>query len=213
MGWFYGGKPGSGWALEIMASRSEALRRRGQAQEIKPACLQSLGCWAILWSVVAYILIIPSLSWGHADGLSVAPSTRDSPPALVAENPFPARSYPVSSVESVWVVLLTLGLSVVLACGFARRRRHTIVLGLALLISLFVFDTALHSVHHLFEPAKASQCLGFSTSQHLSGTLTAWALQTPGVALELPPPVNLALPLLTPRCRPDQSRAPPSYVV
>jgi len=92
---------------------------------------------------------------------------------------------------------------------FARKAADTPLSSVwALLISLFVFAYR--------APLRAPSLRareGFPVSRvfdfsHLSGTFTAWALHTPGRALELPPPVNLALPLLTPRCRPDQSRAP-----
>ena len=177
---------------------------------MRPADLHGLLRWAVLWSVVAYILISPSLSWGHGDEFSVAPFTPDSPMVRVAAHPLLAPPRPVSPSGLASAFPLALGLGAVLAFRVVKRRRQAIALGLTLAVGLFVFDTAIHSVHHLFEPEKTPQCFGFSASQHLSGgPAVSWNLPIPGVVLELLPPVNLDLPLLTSCCRPDQPRAPP----
>jgi hypothetical protein len=71
---------------------------------------------------------------------------------------------------------LTIILFVIMAVAMAQgvwRRRRTTALGLVLVLGTFTFGIAVHSVHHLSEPEKATECLVFSASQHVSGTLTA----------------------------------------
>ena len=71
---------------------------------------------------------------------------------------------------------LTFMLFVLMAVAMTQgvwRWRRTTALGLALVLGIFTLGIAVHSVHHLLEPEKAAECLVFSASQHLSGTLAA----------------------------------------
>jgi predicted membrane protein len=91
------------------------------------------------------------------------------------------------------------------------RLRRTAALGLALGLGIFTFDLAVHSVHHLSEPENAAECLVFSASQHVSGTLVE-----PGdvhalvLAVTAASPENCNLPIDIFRFRPELPRAPPS---
>jgi hypothetical protein len=62
------------------------------------------------------------------------------------------------------------------------RWRRAAVLGLALIITLFAFNTAIHSVHHLFQPQPGTECPLLWASQHAASTLAdvdVLALDTP----------------------------------
>jgi len=73
-----------------------------------------------------------------------------------------------ASPES-WLALALLAL---IGVGFAgRRRRSAAVACLALLIGVLGLESAVHSVHHLSDPAGAASCAVFSVSQNVSGTL------------------------------------------
>jgi hypothetical protein len=97
-----------------------------------------------------------------------------------------------------------------MAYGMGRWRR-TAALGLALVLGLFVLGIAIHSVHHLSDPAKATECLVFLASQYVSGTLNepvnvAAARFTISTACC---PMDDALPLAL-GFRSDLPRGPPS---
>ena len=61
-----------------------------------------------------------------------------------------------------------LGLLLVVGLLLADRRRawHRSVFGLALLVAVFGFESAVHSVHHLSDPAAADSCTFLSGSKH-----------------------------------------------
>jgi len=65
---------------------------------------------------------------------------------------------------------LLIGLGSLLVAGllFADRRRtwHRSVLVLALLVAVFGFESAVHSVHHLSDPRAADSCTFLSGSKH-----------------------------------------------
>ena len=104
-------------------------------------------------------------------------------------------------------------LAVAMSQGMWRWRR-TAVLGLVLILGIFTFGTAVHSVHHLSDPAKAAECPVFSASQHLSGTLAE-----PSDVYASVLTISTALcstgdvPILTFSVRSDLPRAPPSFPV
>jgi hypothetical protein len=92
------------------------------------------------------------------------------------------------------------------------RWRSAAALGLALIIGLFAFNTAIHSVHHLFQPQPGTGCPLLWASQHAAGTLAdvdVLALDAlPLTSEKAPLPVSEAIP--SDRfCYPVQERAPP----
>jgi disulfide bond formation protein DsbB len=97
--------------------------------------------------------------------------------------------------------------------GLALRRgpRRAAVIGLVLLLALFAFEDALHSVHHGFDPKQAETCTIAAASGHVSGVAVdavvgaSMILMPVGQAVE---PDRSPLPLH--RLAPDQGRAPPA---
>lgn len=69
---------------------------------------------------------------------------------------------------------LWIGLGLLLVAGllFADRRRawHRSVFALALLVAVFGFESAVHSVHHLSDPEGADSCTVLSGSKHVDDT-------------------------------------------
>jgi hypothetical protein len=100
------------------------------------------------------------------------------------------------------------------AMAVRRRPQQTLAISLALVLAVFAFENALHSVHHGFDAAQQEECAVAAVSAQLSG------LQVDGVALacSIPPIAGAtvtALPVLTLDrfLSPDQGRAPPSAIL
>jgi MYXO-CTERM domain-containing protein len=104
------------------------------------------------------------------------------------------------------VALFGLGLGLA-----ARRRRSVGLAALAFFIGLLGIESAVHSVHHLSDPASAASCAVFTASQHTpAATAEASDLGAPTEASEPPAPT------VTERIRPlpafscHEGRAPPA---
>ena len=106
-----------------------------------------------------------------------------------------------------------LGLMLVASLLLADRRRvwHRSVFALALLVAVFGFEAAVHSVHHLSDPQSAESCALLSGSKHVD-TASPTAPDAGGSLWTAGPvaPVDgdLALPLSG--FRTHQGRAPPA---
>ena len=111
---------------------------------------------------------------------------------------------------AVWI---GLGLLLVVGLLLADRRRawQRSVSGLALLIAVFGFESAVHSVHHLSDPQGADSCTLLSGSKHLDTASPAlpdaggplWTA-TPAIPVD----GNLEPPLRS--VRTHEGRAPPA---
>lgn len=108
-----------------------------------------------------------------------------------------------------WSSLL---LAILLLAARRRRVRRVTTLALVLILSLFAFEAALHSAHHLTDLNRSTQCVIASTSGHVAGT----TVETPALdnplglipdALTRPPQTD---PSVSP-LRLEQGRAPPSF--
>ena len=108
-------------------------------------------------------------------------------------------------------VSLPLLLAVVTAW---HRPRRALVVALALLLCVFAFENALHSVHHGFDPRQQDECTVAVASAHLAAVqvddigLSSVVLPVIGRAEGAPPASTLARFL-----SPDQGRAPPSAIL
>ena len=104
---------------------------------------------------------------------------------------------------------------VLLIAGLLLRRfsRRTLVLCLVLLLTLFAFENALHSVHHGFDSTQADACTLAIASTHLSA-VTVDTVVEPSIILaaagHAPEPGRAPLPAR--RLGPDQGRAPPAQI-
>lgn len=111
--------------------------------------------------------------------------------------------------------LLVIGLALLARLGWRRAgepaRRRALGVALALVLTVFTVETAVHSVHHLADPRAGADCSVLSGSQSL-----AWGAAGL-VAADTPPlDVSTAVPVRSddgPRWtlhRPSQGRAPPA---
>ncbi len=95
----------------------------------------------------------------------------------------------------------------------SRRGPQTTVLALCLLFALFSLESAIHSVHHLWDPRSAASCALSSASQHAPGAAAAAAdagvLTWVAEASPAPDPDPLS-PFQT--VRPHEGRAPPAFL-
>jgi hypothetical protein len=110
---------------------------------------------------------------------------------------------------------LWIGLGLLLVAGLllADRRRawHRSVFALALLVAVFGFESAVHSVHHLSDPQAADSCTFLSGSKHADTALpavpdTGGPLWTAASAAAFD--ADLAPPLRS--VRTHEGRAPPA---
>jgi hypothetical protein len=109
----------------------------------------------------------------------------------------------------------TLAAALALAAVTAwHRPRRVLVVALALLLCVFAFEHALHSVHHGFDPQQQEECTVAAAAAHLAAVevdhvgLSSVALPVIGRAEAAPPAFTLARFL-----SPDQGRAPPSAIL
>jgi hypothetical protein len=170
-----------------------------------------LCAWSTLALVLAAIFGSPLQTWAHKDFLSTPVSADaaqhiDQAPQALLPAVQPTAPVLAGGLPTVVLVMLTM---IAMAQGVWRWRRTT-ALGLVLVLSLFTFGIAVHSVHHLLEPGKAAGCLAFSASQHVSGTLDdpchVWVPGLAVTATSLNPPDQ---PSRIFHCRTDLPRAPP----
>jgi hypothetical protein len=150
------------------------------------------------------------------DALAPVPA----PTAIVAPAALPPVPTPTVTPVSAERVpptpgIPTSGLALAAALGAAavavrRRPRLAIAASLVVLLAVFVFESGVHSVHHLGETGRSAACHVAATSEHLSGT------ETDGVVVGyVPGPPRVAVlgwslsvvPLQAPS--PHEGRAPP----
>lgn len=108
------------------------------------------------------------------------------------------------------VVIARLGVAAAHAIA-PRRGRRTTILALCLLFGLFGLESAIHSVHHLWDPQSAASCALYSASQHAPGAVAATAdAAAPTWAVESSPPPDIERIRPLQAFRRHQGRAPPA---
>ena len=141
-----------------------------------------------------------------------------SPTASAAALPMPEAPATIPALAAApspaglpWYLPAALALGVLTAW---RRPRRALVVTLAVLLSVFAFENALHSVHHGFNPKQQDACTLAAASAHLAAVqvddpgLSAVVLPVVGRA-EAAPPASTPTRFLSP----DQGRAPPSAIL
>ena len=134
-------------------------------------------------------------------------------PPLISETAQVSAIIPVLGAAAApsalpWQVCAALGLA---ALTVWRRPRRVLVVTLALLLCVFAFENALHSVHHGFDAQQQEDCTVAAAAAHLAAIqvddvgLSSVVLATIGRAEAAPPTAALTRSL-----GPDQGRAPPS---
>jgi hypothetical protein len=173
-----------------------------------------LRIWGTLALVLAVILGSSLQTLAHSDLSSTLPPVVASGHECQAPQPGPPAALPMAlAVPGVPLTgILYMLMAVATAHGVWRWRRMT-ALGLVLVLGTFTFGIAVHAVHHLSEPEKAAECLVFSLSQHVSGTLDEPCdVHAPGLAVTTASPDNPDVPTFILRRGSDLPRAPPSFL-
>jgi ABC-type Fe3+ transport system permease subunit len=172
-----------------------------------------LHLWTALFVAFALLLGSHVLSWAHSDLPSSFSPDRPSQDEYQAPQPWLPPAHPM--LPAISSALLTFALFVLMAFAMARgmwRWRRIAALILVLILGVFTFELAIHSVHHLSDPAKTAQCSVFFAAQYVTGALAhicdVYALV---LAVAEPALSNVDAPTFTPAFRLDQPRAPPSF--
>jgi hypothetical protein len=111
---------------------------------------------------------------------------------------------------ALWTSAAVLGVAAVSLYRARRRRWMVVRLALALLVALFGFETAFHSVHHLADPQTAGSCAIFSASQHAPAACTAVSEAAARLwTTEAPPVVDFDSVYPRAVFRSPEGRAPP----
>ena len=141
-------------------------------------------------------------------------------PAVTLETTQAAAIIPILSAAPAppalpWYLFAALAAALALVAGALwRRPRGALVVALTLLLCVFAFEHALHSVHHGFDPRQQEECTVAAASAHLAAVqvddlgLSSVVLPVIGPAEAAPPASTLARFL-----SPDQGRAPPSAIL
>jgi hypothetical protein len=131
-------------------------------------------------------------------------------PALEAPATIPVLSAAPASPTLPWYLPAALALTALTAW----YRPRALVVTLALLLCVFAFEHALHSVHHGFDPKQQEECTVAAASAHLA----AVQVDDSGLSFAVLPVIGRtdAAPARSAPTRflsPDQGRAPPSPIL
>ena len=168
----------------------------------------SIGLAALILLLVA---ICPAVVM--ADPVHVAPVSLVEAPAqeapAIGHFPPPESSIPIGILISAGLALLGGA-----ALGYRKvegSRRRALALGLSLALGVFTLETAVHSVHHLVDPATAATCPVLASSQHLSwGEAQAATTDAPPLCVAPAPLLRAEDAPQSPIYRSHQGRAPPA---
>lgn len=174
------------------------MRRSGMASRLA-SLLAALALLVATGSVAAHPV-------AKEPALSAPPAVEVVVPQAVVPAPSAAPD-PTGALPSAVAGALVLG-----AVFAVTRRppRHALAVSLVLLLTIFAFENALHSVHHGFDAQQYEECVVAAVSAHLAAVSvdgvveTAFILAIAGTAAEpdfSSPPIRLL--------GPNQDRAPP----
>ena len=203
---------GQGPAFAMDPQENHQHKTATSGATLQRSSIAQSAAWFAVCMALMLLMVAPSLAWGHEDPLPLTPSVHDpaSQRSDAVDVGVPESfSHHVIQLGLILAAFFTLSLSVF--NGITRRSRRTAVFCFVVILSLDAFSIAIHSVHHLFDPPHATECLGFFTSQHATGTCTdAWHLGAPSLALERS--VSHSLDAYAPLhfFRSNQQRAPPA---
>jgi hypothetical protein len=165
--------------------------------------------WTALFIALALLLGSSLLSSAHSDLPASFSLDRPSQHEYQASRPWLPSAQP--TLPAMFRAPLTFMLFVLMALAMAQgvwRWRRTAALALVLILGIFTFELAVHSVHHLSDPAKAAECPVFFAAQYVTGALAHTCdVYAPVLALTAPSSSNVDAPTFTPVLRADQPRA------
>jgi fumarate reductase subunit D len=154
-----------------------------------------------LVALAAPVLAHPVTQGVPSSDLPTADVVVAAPAAVTAPVPEPA-------VIPGWVFAAALILAVTAAC---RRPRRALAVALVLLLTIFAFENALHSVHHGFDASQYDECTIAAASAHVSAVSVDGVVETAVILA-----VGASTADVVPSLRPsrflgrDQGRAPPA---
>ena len=161
---------------------------------------------ALMLALAVMAVAGPAAAHGPTPVLSAATAEAAAGPAIV-----PILSAAPAPPALLWHLAAALALVGLTAW---HRPRRALVVTLAVLLCVFAFENALHSVHHGFDPKQQEECTVAAASAHLA----AVQVDDPGLSSVMLPVVGRAeatSPASTPTgfLGPDQGRAPPSAIL
>jgi len=178
---------------------------------------RALGLIAVLLLAATLVAAAPAAAHSPAAsaGSAVGPvaAAPENVPGSAPADPAPVESSRGWLIASALLLGLGLGVSPGLRLGVERpqrRPRRVLLVALGLLLVVFAFENALHSVHHGLDEKRAGECTIAAAASHLSAVsadapvATSVVLSVVGRADEIAltaPPARLL--------EPDQGRAPP----
>jgi hypothetical protein len=164
----------------------------------------------LLLTLVMLAIAGPAAAHVAAPAPAIADLSTTEAPASI-----PVLSAAPTSAPLPWPLFIALTAGSALAVVTARHRpRRALVVGLALLLCVFVFENALHSVHHGFDPQQQEEC----TVAAASAQLAAVQVDAVGLPSAMRPVIGRAEAVPSPFALsrflgPDQGRAPPSAIL
>jgi hypothetical protein len=171
---------------------------------------------------IAFIgVLLAAVALLAATGPAIAhPAAPVTAPALptpdVAVPPVAARpvlAIATSSDSAGFAPWIVAGAVVLAGAVLRRRPRRSLLLGLVLLLTLFAFENALHSVHHGLDAKQADVCTIASASTHLSAVAVDGVVETSVTLVAAGPATEPDVWTLPARwLGPDQGRAPPAPI-
>jgi hypothetical protein len=157
------------------------------------------------------LLAIAGPATGHVTTPAAPAAVLATTDALLVVPVLSAASVPPGLPWHLPAAVAALALAAVTA---RHRPRRAVLLALVLLLCVFAFEHAVHSVHHGFGPQQQAECTVAAASAQLAAVqvddVGLWSPVLPVIdrAEIAPPPFVLTRPL-----GPDQGRAPPSSAV
>jgi hypothetical protein len=123
------------------------------------------GAVATRSSVVLALMAAPTAALAHPRGglltsATVAPTHHHAGELLASVT----TGVPAAWLGALFVAAAGLGLAWAL-----RRRQHAWPVALAIVVASGAFETGLHGVHHLADPAGSAKCTGAVASAHSEG--------------------------------------------
>ena len=159
------------------------------------------------------ILVIAGPAAAHV--VSPPPSSAAVLPATEAPAIIPVLSATPAPPALPWYLFAALAAALALVTGALwRRPRGALVVALTLLLCVFAFEHALHSVHHGFDPQQQEECTVAAAAAHLAA-VQVHDLGVSSVVLSVIGRTDAAPPASAPTrfLSPDQGRAPPSAIL
>jgi hypothetical protein len=167
------------------------------------------GAFPLLALSILLVLAAAESASAHPEStLSVQSSALVTTPKSLTSS-VPGLTHEPEPQAMAWA--LGVGLLAVAAVAW-RRRRALVGSGLIVLLLVFAFEQALHSVHHGLDPGEAERCAIAAASAHMAGTtvdpVTTMDVTAPPAEERSPEP-EPARPAVPYPC-PVQQRAPPA---